>query len=364
MENYKTNTPITNNQYTNTLNTTHYKLHTTNFNIAITGGGTGGHLKIAKVIKEELNNRGIKPIYIGSTTGQDINWFKEDNGFSEKYFLSSSGVVNKKGLNKIKSLLNIIKLSFEAKNILKKHNIKAVFSVGGFSAAPASFASILSGIPLFIHEQNAHIGSLNKILKPFSKKFFNTFIYNDPYPVEDIFFDTARIRKKLKTIIFLGGSQGARSINNLAIKLAPILKEKGIKIIHQTGKKDYKRIKDFYQKKSIAADVFDFYTKLYEKISLADFAISRAGASTLFELAANQIPTLFIPYPYATGDHQYYNAKYLENKNAGIVKRKIEKEEFFKLLNTIDLSQISKNLAKINKKNGAKYIVDEILKEI
>ena len=332
--------------------------------IAITGGGTGGHLKIAKVIKEELNKRGIKPIYIGSTAGQDRNWFETDKGFSEKYFLTSSGVVNKKGFGKIQSLSNIIKLSLKAKNILKKHNIKAVFSVGGFSAAPASFGAVLNGIPLFIHEQNAHTGTLNKLLKPLSKRFFNTFLYNDPYPVEEVFFESARERKAIETVIFLGGSQGAVAINNLAMEVALILKEKNINIIHQTGKNDYKRVKKFYQKNNIKADVFDFYPKLYEKIAKADLAISRSGASTLFELAANQLPSVFIPYPYAAGDHQYYNAKFLEDKNAGFVRRSINKEGFVKLIENINLFQISQNLAKINKKNGTGYIVDEILKEI
>jgi len=335
-----------------------------NFSIAITGGGTGGHLKIAKVIKDELNKKGIKPIYIGSTVGQDKNWFEKDEGFSKKYFFTSSGVVNKKGFNKIKSLSNIIKLSFQAKHILKKHRIKAVFSVGGFSAAPASFGAVLSGIPLFIHEQNAHIGSLNKLLKPFSKRFFNTFLYNDPYPVEEIFFNTAKSRKELKTVIFLGGSQGAVAINNFALEIATFLKEKNINIIHQTGKNDYERVKNFYQKNNIKADVFDFYPKLYEKITLADLALSRSGASTLFELTANHLPTIFIPYPYAAGDHQYYNAKFLEDKNAGFVRRNINKEEFIKLIENINLFQISQNLAKINKKNGTEYIVNEILKEI
>ena len=263
--------------------------------IAITGGGTGGHLKIAKVIKEELNKRVIKPIYIGSTSGADKEWFENDSGFEEKYFLNSGGVVDKKGFKKIFSLGNIIKLSFQAKKILKSHNIKAVFSVGGYSAAPASFAAVLTNTPLFIHEQNAHIGSLNKFLKPFCKRFFSTFLYNDPYPVDEIFFQTARVRKKLKTIIFLGGSQGAVAINDLAIRLAEFLQKNNINIIHQTGKRDYKRVKGFYEKNNIKADVFDFYPNLYEKIQKADFAVSRTVASTLLELAANQIPALFIP---------------------------------------------------------------------
>ena len=340
-------------------------LNTANFNIAITGGGTGGHLKIAKVIKDELEKKGIKPIYIGSTTGQDKAWFELDTGFSKKYFLNSSGVVNKKGFSKISSLTNILKLSLEAKKILKSHNIKKVFSVGGFSAAPASFAAILSGIPLYIHEQNAYIGSLNKILKPFSKRFFSTFLYNDPYPVEDIFFETAKIRKKVKTIIFLGGSQGASFINDLALNLAPILNKKGINIIHQCGKRDYKKVKKFYEKNKIKADFFDFDKNLVSKISKADLAISRAGASTLFELVANNLPAIYIPYPFAAGNHQYYNAKFLADKKASFVFTQKE-IEISKILNIIemDLEEYSKNLAKINKKNGAKLIVDEILKEI
>ena len=332
--------------------------------IAITGGGTGGHLKIAKVIKNELNKRGIKPIYIGSTNGQDQNWFSKDEGFSAKYFLSSSGVVNKKGLSKINSLLNILNLSFQAQKILKKHNIQKVFSVGGFSAAPASFAAIMSRKEFYIHEQNAHIGTLNKILKPFSKRFFNTFLYNDPYPVEDIFFKTARIRKKIKTIIFLGGSQGASFINDLALNLAPILNKKGINIIHQCGKRDFEKVKNFYEKHGINADFFDFDKNLALKITKADLAISRAGASTLFELTANNLPAIYIPYPYAAGDHQYYNAKFLVDKNASFVFRQneITAQKILETLN-LDMENYSKNLAKINRKNGAKYIVDEILRK-
>jgi len=329
--------------------------------IAITGGGTGGHLKIAKVIKDELNKRGIYPIYIGSTSGQDKEWFSKDKGFSEKYFLDSSGVVNKKGFNKINSLTNIIKLSFEAKKILKKHNVKKVFSVGGFSAAPASFATVLSNKELFIHEQNAHIGSLNKLLKPFSKRFFNTFFYNDPYPVDEIFIKNARIRKEIKTVIFLGGSQGASFINSLAMNMAKDLQKRGIKIIHQTGKRDYEKVKNFYKKENIKADCFDFSLNLAQKLKNADLAISRAGASTLFELAANQLPAVFIPYPYAAGDHQYYNAKFLEKRNASFVIRQneVNKEKILKYLDS-DIEKLSKNLCKINTKNGAKFIIKEM----
>nr|WP_255327540.1 glycosyltransferase [Lebetimonas sp. JH292] len=165
--------------------------------------------------------------------------------------------------------------------------------------------------------------------------------------------------------MFLGGSQGAIAINNLAISIAPILKEKNIQIIHQTGKRDFERVKNFYEKNNIKADIFDFSKNLVEKIAKADFAISRAGASTLFELVANQIPTVFIPYPYAAGDHQYYNAKFLEDKKAGFVIRENEiDKKILDILFNSNLEEISKNLKNLNQKNGAEFIVDEILKTL
>ena len=172
--------------------------------IVITGGGTGGHLSIVKSLKEELNKKGVKPIFIGSTSGQDRDWFKEDEGFEKRYFLNSSAVVNKKGIKKFSSLLNIFKLSYECRKIFKKEEVKAVISVGGYSAAPASFAAIFTKTPLFIHEQNAVMGRLNKILSPFAKRVFCSFLPPyDPYPTQNIFFETQRVREKVKNIIFL-----------------------------------------------------------------------------------------------------------------------------------------------------------------
>jgi len=325
--------------------------------VAITGGGTGGHLVIAKAIKEELNKRGIKPIFIGSSYGQDKAWFSDDEGWEEVYFFDTSGVVNKKGLSKINSLLNIFKYTLKTKNIFKKHNIKKVFSVGGYSAAPASFGAILFKKEFFIHEQNAYMGKLNRLLKPFAKRVFSTFFYNDPYPLRDEFFDNARSRKEIKTIIFLGGSQGAKAINDFAFKVA---KMKKFKIIHQTGSRDYDRCKKFYEENKLEVDFFDFDKNLIQKIKEADFAVSRAGASTLFELVSNQLPALFIPYPYAAGNHQYYNAKWLVDKNLGFMKLQDELDiSVFEEIENIDI--ISNKLKDINHKNGSKIIVDEIL---
>ena len=329
--------------------------------IVITGGGTGGHLAIAKAIKDELNKRDIKPIFIGSTYGQDRSWFEDDEGFKECYFFETSGVVNKRGFAKVKSLYDISKKVLEIREIFKKHEIRSVMSVGGYSAAPASFGAIIFKKDFFIHEQNAVMGRLNSLLKPFAKEIF----FNDPnyYPVRDEFFEGSRVRDEIKRVIFLGGSQGARAINEFAMKVAPRLSKMGIKITHQTGKNDEKKLQEFYKKEGIEAECFAFSPNLAQKISEADFAIARAGASTIWELSANGLPALFIPYPYAAGDHQYHNAKFLSQENLALLKREESlSEDVLDEIFRLDLSKISQKIASLPNKDASKLIVDRLTK--
>jgi UDP-N-acetylglucosamine--N-acetylmuramyl-(pentapeptide) pyrophosphoryl-undecaprenol N-acetylglucosamine transferase len=141
--------------------------------ICITGGGTGGHLMIAEALVMAAVNEGHEAIFIGSTSGQDKKYFEEHSTFSHVYFLETTGVVNQKGFGKLKALWLVFRAFLASRTIFKRHHIEAVYSVGGFSAAPASFASLSRGIPLFIHEQNAVEGKLNSILKPFAKRFIS-----------------------------------------------------------------------------------------------------------------------------------------------------------------------------------------------
>ena len=335
--------------------------------IAISGGGTGGHLVIAKNIKEELNKRGIKPIFIGSTYGQDRLWFENDSGFEATFFLNSKGVVNKGFFGKIYQLLKILYLSLKQYQIFKKYNIQKVFSVGGFSSAPTVFGAIFFKKELYIHEQNSVIGSLNKIAKPFAKEFFSSFdkmSYCKDYPILDSFLTTKRIRKNLKCILFLGGSLGAVSINELAFALSKDLLKKGIKIIHITGERNYQQAVSFYKKENLNVEVKSFDKNLAQTLFLCDFAISRAGASSVFELSANAIPTLFIPYPYAAKDHQYHNAKFLANKKLAFVIREneIDKDKILELIFSVNLEEISAKLFHNFTKNGSECIVERLLK--
>lgn len=333
--------------------------------VVITGGGTGGHLSIAKSIAKEYNKRGIKPIYIGSTKGQDKEWFEKSPLFSQILFLETSGVVNQGFFGKIKSLLNILKHSLYVKKFFKQNGITKVFSVGGYSAASAGIAAVISKTPLFIHEQNAHIGRLNKLLKPYAKLFFSSYDENSlvkDYPVEDEWFEIQKETTSLKTIAFLGGSQGARAINDVALEIALYLKEKGVKIVHQTGKSDFKKVKEFYETNEINADVFEFYSPLYEKLKDVDLAISRSGAGSMWELCAAKIYSIFIPYPYAANNHQYYNAKILEDKKACsiISQKELNKNSLISTLESLNLDSINAPLTDLINKDGAKNIVSMI----
>jgi len=346
-------------------------------NIVMTGGGTGGHLAIIRAVKEQLHGRDLSQtdlrgsgelelVYIGSTRGQDQKWFGEDEDFVARYFLETKGVVDQRGLGKLSSLWMLSKAFGQARKLLKKHQADVVFSVGGFSSAATALAAKSLGIPLVIHEQNAALGSLNKLLQPFATEFVSSYLPQSPihaYPIKEVFFDQARVREGVESIIFLGGSQGARAINKLALQMAPALAERGIRIIHQAGERHIDQIQSAYTKQGIKAEVFGFTDQLAQYMHQADFAVARAGASTLWELAANALPTLFVPYPYAASDHQYHNAQYLVDKNLAWVVREdqIENTKILELLAT-DMSPISLGLIETFARVGARQIAQLLIK--
>ncbi len=330
--------------------------------IVVTGGGTGGHLSVAKSFIDEFYKRHYRVIYIGSIQGADQEWFGNYSKLYKTFFMDTKGVVNQNLLGKFKSLYMIMKSVLKSIQILKKYNVTKVISVGGFSAAPASFASILIKKDFYIHEQNSVMGKLNQLTAKRAKEVFSSYSTASKvkdYPISDNYFQYARVRQEIKTIIFLGGSQGASAINEFAIKVASKLHSLNINIIHQTGKYDYIKIKEQYKQLNIPVEVFAFDKNIVEKMNKADFAVSRSGASTLWELVAIGIPTLFIPYPYAASNHQYYNAKYLFDNNLCFLKT--QKELTIKYLFDIisqNQSNMSEKLIKLISKDAISNIVD------
>jgi len=337
-------------------------------NLIFTGGGTGGHLVIALSLAEKARERGHKVMFIGSTSGQDRQWFADSTLFDEVHFLETTGVVNKSGFGKLAALWKVFKALLKSRSLIRSFHTDAVVSVGGFSAAPASMAAVVSGTPLYIHEQNAVTGKLNRLLRPYARAFFSSYEEGDnhcDYPVNPRYFENARIRSEVKTVIFLGGSQGAKFINDLALEIAPWLHEKGIHIIHQCGLKEEDRVRSGYHELGIQAEVYGFTTQIAELCERSDFAVSRSGASTLWELCAAKIPAFYIPFPYAAADHQYHNARYIIDHNAGWCERQSE-GLMLKLQEAIqsDIAPKSEALEKLIASNGAAHIIEKIEKNI
>jgi len=331
-------------------------------NLCITGGGTGGHLMIAEALLEASKDENV--IFIGSTKGQDKRYFEHSELVKDVYFLETTGIVDKKHIKKIPAILKLLKAFLKAREILKSHHIEAVYSVGGFSAAPAAIAAISLKIPLFIHEQNAVAGKLNTILKPYAKSFLSAYDQDAKikgYPVKDEFFKKARIRTTLKSVIFLGGSHGAKAINDLALSVALELKKREIKIVHQAGEFDYERVKNEYKNMGVEVELYGFTNEISTLIENADLACSRAGASTLWELTSNGCPTFYIPYPYAAGDHQYFNAKFIVDNEMGWCEREAIdlKDKFLDILDS-DLSLKSKKLISYANDGVALEMIKEV----
>jgi len=336
--------------------------------VAVTGGGTGGHLAIASALLEALKSRGDEVIYIGSTSGQDRAWFAEEHRFESRHFLETSGVVNRRYLGKIWALFKIFKAVLKTRGILKREKIDAVISVGGYSAAAATFAAYTQHIPFFIHEQNAVLGRLNTMMRPYARAFYSSYEPDAPvkdYPVREVFFETAHLRNKIETIIFLGGSQGAKFINDLALETASVCAEKGIKVIHQCGERDFERVQKAYEEQELEVELYSFTDRLPELITRADLAVSRAGASTLWEATANGLPALYVPYPYAAGDHQFHNAKFLVER--GLAWSYRESDAYAEHLTAIlesDLQEKSQKLMALIDRGAALSIIDDIEEKI
>ncbi len=336
--------------------------------IALTGGGTGGHLEIARLLKEAFRAEGNAPIFIGSSHGQDRRWFGDDEGFAARYFLKTRGVVDRRPAGSLRSLVMIARVIPTAASILERHAVRAVVNVGSYAAAPASFAAVWRRIPLFIHENGAKISPLSRLLRPSAAGFFSSYGEDSPvtdFPVDRTFFDTARPRTQVERILFLGGSQGATFINDFALAAAPTLQRLGIAIAHQTGATDFDRVQGGYRALRIAADVFAFDPAMAPRMAAADLAVSRAGGGTLWQLAANGLPTLFVPFPYAARDHQYENARFLADRRAAFVARQAELS-IDVLLSVLraDLRAISTGLMTQVNPGGAERIAQYVLSRL
>jgi len=315
--------------------------------IIITGGGSIAHLTIIQAIKERVSSD-CRLVYVGSTTGGDEEWFNNDPDFYRRYFLETRNIAEQSLLGKVSSVYLLLHAMYESAQIIKDLEPKVIFSIGGHSAAPMVYAAKRMKTPLVIYDENAVYERFHQKLKPYATHFLSPYSEDSSvhaYPVKNEYFTKQRIRDSVKCILFLGGTHGDRVINKLALSLAKELHDRGIKIIHQPGEEQLQKIQKKYDELGIRVKLFGDNQRLSSYMNEADLAIARADAMTLWELSANGLPTVFIPDPNAIKDHQYYNAKYLEDQSLAWIMREdaIDIDKILFILNQ-DLSIMSTKL--------------------
>ncbi len=298
--------------------------------LALAGGGTGGHFFPMLAFASYLKRRKLfeRLIFFGDRKGIEAkNADLLEEIFDDINLYNLRKFKGKSLLQKV--LFSLSTLAVSAKISKKLEGDFKTLVFGGYTSAPLALATRLKKRPLFIHEQNAVPGAANRALSKFAKRVFVAFeeatrffperkvkVVGMPLreevkrykilPREEVLKDLGWEEKP--TLLILGGSQGARTLNGLAVRLSRHLGS--VRVVHITGERNFRSLKEEYKKVRPKAEVrvFPFFREMGKLLRVADFAISRAGASTAFELAYFGIPTLFVPYPYAVYDHQKYNA--------------------------------------------------------
>ena len=356
--------------------------------IIVTGGGTGGHLFPGIAFATGMQQRipGCKIMFIGTRRLMDQEALAEYD-----FEVDSIKCMGLKGMGikgRIQSLLQMPAALLEARRLIKQFMPDMVFGVGGYVTGPVMVAARLSGIPLCIHEQNSVPGLANKMLSRVVNKIFLSIPCQYSFPERKTVMAGNPVRREIieaslkqkmdngnrKTLLVLGGSQGAHRVNSLVTEAVEMLvKEYGntLTVIHQTGKTDEEEVRSRYQQFGFQAEVKAFFQDMAELYSRADLVISRAGATTLAELSVMGLPALLIPYPYAADDHQRTNALYYGD--GGAAKMVMENElsgerlagEIRDLLGNPELmNRMSDNMRSMGKPGATDYIIDACLSMI
>lgn len=318
--------------------------------VLITGGGTGGHLypalAVADLIRESAPDCEI--IFVGTGEGLESSVVPKA-GYSFHRIAAGKWPRNI-SLGALRDLCLMGKGYLQGKGMLKEICPNAVFATGGYVSVPIGLAAASLRLPLFLHEQNSVPGMANKLLSRWAEVTFTTFL-----PDKGSFPSKAKlvhsglpVRSKILkadpvqgyryfgldadtfTVLVTGGSRGARRINQVMLEVyREIGKGKAVlpplQVIHLTGATEHQ---DFCQEivqmgiypDSIGKLIIKPYLEEMEyALVIADLVISRAGAATLAEVTALGVPAILIPYPFATADHQYHNARYLKSQGAAVL---------------------------------------------
>ncbi len=358
----------------------------------ISGGGSGGHIFPAIAIANALKQRfpEIEILFIGAKGKMEME--KVPAAGYNIVGLPIAGLQRKLSLRNLLVPFKLLNSFYKARSIIKKFKPQIVIGVGGYASAPTLRMANSLGISTLIQEQNSYPGVTNKILAKKTSKIcvaysgMERFFQKDKIvftgnPVrqdivqlnvskEDI-FQYFGVDVNQTVLLVIGGSLGARTINESIHANLQYFKDKGLQVIWQTGKWYYQTaltaVKDA---QAGNVKVFEFISRMDLAYSAADFIVSRAGAIAISELCLIGKPMILIPSPNVSEDHQTKNASALVEKDAAILVRDAEAKErlrpvFEKLLNDPDQQKtLSGNSKKLGIPNAADLIVDEIIKLI
>ena len=357
------------------------------FRCIIAGGGTGGHLfpgiAIAREVEKRFEEKEI--LFVVGHRKMESELLAQHG-----YRITSIDVEGLKGRGWKKGFSVMVKLPksiFQSAATLKNFSPSLVLGVGGYSAGPVCLTARFMGIPTAIHEQNSYPGLTNRLLSRVVDRVFISFeesrdhlhghsVFLTGNPVRDELFSVDRKkleRKKAFTILVVGGSQGATAINKRFAETLEYLNARGRhpEVIHQTGEADYQRAVDDYRERKLSGELSPFIQDMTAAYNRADLVVSRAGATTIFELAALGKPSILIPYPYATNQHQMINARSLARVGGAemILQSDLNTETLARVLikymdDPSTLKKMSTHTKKMAHPNAAKTIVDHLLEMI
>jgi UDP-N-acetylglucosamine--N-acetylmuramyl-(pentapeptide) pyrophosphoryl-undecaprenol N-acetylglucosamine transferase len=299
-------------------------------------GGTGGHLFPGMAVADELVIRGCDVMLLVSPKEVDQQAIKTVHGMGVAT-LPAIGLTRGRVLQ---FCAGFRRSHAEARKLLRERPAQAVLGMGGFTSAPPILAAKACGAATFLHESNTIPGRANRWLAHVVHQAFvgfpsaanrlhHTNVLATGTPVRPQFEPSdphsARMALGLEpnraVVLVMGGSQGASGINDLVLGALPILGHEfpDVQYLHLTGADDFERVRSAYSAQGVRAVVRPFLSEMEMALAGATVAISRAGASSLAELAAMRVPAILVPYPTATDNHQYFNARALVDVGGAVL---------------------------------------------
>lgn len=296
--------------------------------VIVTAGGTGGHIMPAMAIVEGIKDRrpDAQILYIGTNRGMEER-IAEQFGLDFRG-IDALGIKGKSPAQLAKAAVVNVSALARAMKLVSSFRPDWVIGTGGYVTGMVVLAGFLNGARCAIQEQNSVGGLTNKLLSRLAQKVF--LAYPDTagvFPKTKSILTGNPVRKSISGdlrkegdyLLVLGGSLGASSINAAAVKACALLKAEGLelKVLHQTGPKDFEAVKKRYEEAGVTATVHDFITDMAPVYAGARMALCRCGGLTLSELSVMGVPAVMVPFPLAADDHQTGNGRYVEAHGGG-----------------------------------------------